>query len=127
MTSINSALQVDVTGQVAADSIGTYLYSGFGGQVDFIRGASRCPNGKAIIALPSTAKNGNVSRITAFLTPGSGVVTSRADVHYVVTEYGIAQLYGRTLKERVRALVSIAHPDFRKAIEQEASTIGWLT
>ncbi|HNB16292.1 MAG TPA: acetyl-CoA hydrolase/transferase C-terminal domain-containing protein, partial [Candidatus Obscuribacter sp.] len=100
MTAINSALQVDITGQVAADSIGSYLYSGFGGQVDFIRGASRSPGGKAIIAMPSTARGGTVSRITTSLSPGSGVVTSRADVHYVVTEYGVAQLYGRSLKER---------------------------
>ncbi len=99
MTAINSALQVDVTGQVAADSIGNLLYSGFGGQVDFIRGAAHAKQGKAIIALPSTAKSGKVSRISAMLAPGAGVVTSRADVHYVVTEYGIAQLYGKTLKE----------------------------
>jgi acyl-CoA hydrolase len=126
MTAINSALQVDVTGQIAAGSIGTYLYSGFGGQVDFIRGASRGKDGKAIIALPSTAKNGTVSRICASLDKGSGVVTSRADVHYVVTEYGIAQLYGRTLKERMRALVDIAHPDFREQLEKDCRAISWL-
>jgi acetyl-CoA hydrolase len=126
MTAINSALQVDVTGQVVADSIGNYLYSGFGGQVDFIRGASRSKGGKAIIAMPSTAKNGKVSRITASLEPGSGVVTSRADVHYVVTEYGVAQLYGKTLRERVRALVSIAHPDFRRDLEKDLRSLPWL-
>jgi 4-hydroxybutyrate CoA-transferase len=126
MTSINSALQVDVTGQVAAGSIGTYLYSGFGGQVDFIRGASRCKNGKAIIAMPSTAKNGAVSRIRASLLPGSGVVTSRADVHCVVTEYGIAELYGRTMKQRMRALIDIAHPDFRETIARDCQAISWL-
>jgi 4-hydroxybutyrate CoA-transferase len=126
MTSINSALQVDITGQVAAGSIGTYLYSGFGGQVDFIRGASRAQEGKAIIALPSTAKNGTVSRITAALALGSGVVTSRADVHCVVTEYGIAQLYGCTLKERMRALIEIAHPDFRSSLEKDCRAISWL-
>lgn len=125
MTAINSALQVDVTGQVAADSLGCYLYSGFGGQVDFIRGASRSKNGKAIIAMPSTAKGGNVSRICASLLPGSGVVTSRADVHYVVTEYGIAQLYGRTIKERVRSLIAIAHPDFREKLEHDCSKFSW--
>lgn len=126
MTAINSALQVDLTGQVVADSIGDYLYSGFGGQVDFIRGASRSRGGKAIIAMPSTAKSGTVSRIVARLAPGSGVVTSRADVHYVVTEYGVAQLYGRTLKERVRALIGIAHPDFRENLERESHSFPWL-
>lgn len=125
MTAVNSALQVDVTGQVSADSIGCYFYSGFGGQVDFIRGASRSKNGKAIIAMPSTAKGGNVSRICASLLPGSGVVTSRADVHYVVTEYGIAQLYGRTIKERVRALIAIAHPEFREKLEHDCSKFSW--
>lgn len=126
MTAINSALQVDVSGQVVADSIGNYLYSGVGGQVDFIRGASRSKGGKAIIAMPSTAKGGQVSRITACLDPGGGVVTSRADVHYVVTEYGVAQLYGKTLKERVRALVTIAHPDFRDSLEDDLKSLPWL-
>lgn len=126
MTSINSALQVDVTGQVVSDSIGHYLYSGFGGQLDFIRGASRGRNGKAIIAMPSTAKDGTISRITAVFPPGAGVVTTRADVHYVVTEFGIAQLFGRTLKERVRALINIAHPDFRAQLEEEAREFPWL-
>lgn len=126
MTAINSALQVDVTGQVAADSLGTYLYSGVGGQVDFIRGAARSLNGKAIIALPSTAKKGAFSRIVASLSPGSGVVTSRADVHYVVTEYGIAQLYGKTMKERAEALINIAHPVFRSKIAEECRQISWL-
>ena len=125
MTAINSALQIDVTGQVAADSIGDYLYSGVGGQVDFIRGAARAKNGKAIIALPSTAKHGTVSRIVANLAIGSGVVTSRADVHYVVTEFGIAQLYGKTLKERMQALIAIAHPDFREKLEADCELIHW--
>ncbi len=119
MTAINSALEIDLSGQVCADSIGNYLYSGFGGQVDFIRGASRAKQGKAIIALPSTAKNGDISRIVATLDPGSGVVTTRADVHYVVTEYGIAQLFGKTLAQRMRALIDIAHPNFRESLERQ--------
>lgn len=127
MTAINSALQVDITGQVAADSIGSYLYSGFGGQVDFIRGASRSPGGKAIIVMPSTARGGTVSRITTSLSPGSGVVTSRADVHYVVTEYGVAQLYGRSLKERTRELIRIAHPAFREELEHGCRGLSWLS
>jgi 4-hydroxybutyrate CoA-transferase len=125
MTAINSALQVDVTGQVAADTIGNLLYSGFGGQVDFVRGAAHAKQGKAIIALPSTAKGGKISRISAMLNTGSGVVTSRADVHYVVTEYGVAQLYGKTLKERARALIAIAHPDFKAEIEKQCSSYSW--
>ncbi len=120
MVAINSALAVDLTGQVCADSIGTSIYSGFGGQVDFIRGASRSKGGVPIIALPSTAKDGAVSRLVDTLLPGSGVVTTRADVHYVVTEYGIANLYGRSLRERARALVDIAHPDFRGELETAA-------
>ncbi len=126
MVSINSALQVDLTGQVASDSIGSYLYSGFGGQVDFIRGASHCPNGKAIIAMPSTAKNDTVSRITPQLVVGSGVVTSRADVHYVVTEYGIAQLFGKSVKERKEALIAISHPKFRDSLYEQCKQIPWL-
>ncbi len=126
MTAINSALQVDVTGQVEAGSIGSYLYSGFGGQLDFIRGATSARQGKAIIALPSTAKNGTVSRIKACLSPGACVVTTRADVHYVVTEFGVAQLFGRTLKERVHALINIAHPKFRAELEEEVRAYKWL-
>jgi len=113
MISINSALEVDVTGQVCADSIGTKFYSGVGGQVDFVRGASRSKGGKSFIALPSTAKDETISRICATLKPGSGVTTSRNDVHYVVTEYGVADLYGRSISERVQSLVNIAHPKFR--------------
>lgn len=127
MTAINSALQVDLTGQVCADSLGSDLYSGCGGQVDFVRGTSRCPGGKPIIALPSTAKNDTVSRICTTLMPGSGVVTTRFDVHYVVTEYGIAELHGKNLKDRVRALISIAHPSFRAKLEEEAAQrLRWL-
>ena len=124
MTAINSALQVDLTGQVCSDSVDGQLYSGFGGQVDFIRGASRAREGKAIIALPSTAKKGTISRIVPTVT--GGVVTSRADVHYVVTEYGVAQLYGRNLKQRAAALLNIAHPRFRAELEEQCQRVAWL-
>ncbi|NOZ94678.1 MAG: acetyl-CoA hydrolase/transferase family protein [Acidobacteria bacterium] len=120
MVAINSAISIDLTGQVCADSIGTRIYSGFGGQLDFIRGAARAKRGVPIIALPSTARGGTVSRITDTLLPGSGVVTTRADVHWVVTEYGRADLYGASLRERARALIDIAHPDFREELERAA-------
>ncbi len=120
MVAINSALSVDITGQVCADSIGTSVYSGFGGQVDFIRGAARSKGGVPVIALPSTARGGTVSRLCDTLLPGSGVVTTRADVHYVVTEYGVADLYGRSLRERAEQLIGIAHPDFRTELVQAA-------
>jgi acyl-CoA hydrolase len=120
MVAINSALQVDLTGQVCADSLGIKPYSGFGGQVDFIRGASRSKGGVPIIALLSTARRGTVSRIAPMLEPGSGVVTSRADVHYVVTEHGIAYLHGKTLRERAEALIAIADPRFRNELEDFA-------
>jgi len=119
MISINSAIEVDITGQVSADSIGTRIYSGVGGQMDFIRGASLSPGGKPIIALPSTTRNGE-SKITSFLKPGAGVVTTRAHVHYIVTEYGVASLYGKTLRERAHALINIAHPDHREELERQA-------
>ena len=118
MVAINSAIEVDLTGQVCADSIGSSMYSGVGGQMDFIRGASLSEGGKAIIALPSTTKSG-ISRIVPTLKPGAGVVTTRAHVHYVVTEYGIANLYGKTVRERVKALVNIAHPDHREIIDRQ--------
>ena len=118
MVAINSAIEVDVTGQVCADSIGVKMYSGVGGQMDFIRGASLSDNGKAIIALPSITKKG-ISRIVPFLNSGAGVVTTRAHVHYIVTENGIANLYGRTIKERVKALVNIAHSNHQEHIEKE--------
>jgi acyl-CoA hydrolase len=118
MVSINSAVEVDVTGQVCADSMGTSIYSGVGGQMDFIRGASLSDGGKAIIALPSITRKG-VSRIVPSLKPGAGVVTTRAHVHYIITEYGIANLYGKTIKERVKALVKVAHPDYRESIDKE--------
>jgi acetyl-CoA hydrolase len=120
MVAINSALAVDLTGQVCADSIGRVMYSGFGGQVDFIRGAARSRGGKPIIALPSTARGGAVSRIVDTLLEGSGVVTTRADVHYVVTEHGVASLFGRSLRERAEALIAVAHPDFRGELRAAA-------
>jgi acyl-CoA hydrolase len=120
MVAINSALQVDLTGQVCADSLGTKPFSGFGGQVDFIRGAAHSKGGVPIIALPSTAMHGTVSRIVPVLEPGAGVVTSRADVHYVVTEHGIAYLHGKTLGERAEALIAIADPQFRAELEDFA-------
>jgi 4-hydroxybutyrate CoA-transferase len=119
VTAINSAIEVDITGQVCADSIGTQLYSGVGGQMDFIRGASLSQGGKPIIALPSTTGRG-VSRIVSELKLGAGVVTTRAHVHYVVTEYGIANLYGMNLRQRAKAMIQIAHPDHREQLEAEA-------
>ncbi|MCK4448305.1 MAG: acetyl-CoA hydrolase/transferase family protein [Candidatus Marinimicrobia bacterium] len=120
MIAINSAVEVDLTGQVCSDSIGTRIYSGFGGQVDFIRGAAQSKGGKPIIALSSTAKGGNISKIVPTLKVGAGVVTTRADVHYVVTEHGIAYLHGKNLRQRAEALINIAHPDFRPMLEEEA-------
>jgi acetyl-CoA hydrolase len=120
MVAVNSAIEVDLTGQVCSDSIGDTIYSGFGGQVDFVRGASRAKNGRAVIALLSTAKDGQVSRISTVLDEGAGVVTSRADVHYVVTEFGVADLFGKTLRERAKALIGIAHPKFRDELEAGA-------
>ncbi len=120
MVAINSALAVDLTGQVCADSIGRSIYSGFGGQLDFIRGATRSRDGKPVIALPSTAKQGTLSRIVDTLEEGSGVVTTRADVHYVVTEHGIADLYDKSLRERAQALIAVAHPDFRGTLREAA-------
>lgn len=121
MTAINSCIELDLTGQVSADSIGTRMFSGFGGQVDFIRGAGESVDGlgKPIIALPSTTKKGE-SKIVPMLKPGAGVVTSRAHIHYVVTEYGIANLFGKSLRQRAHALIQIAHPDHRQALEKAA-------
>jgi len=126
MVAINSALQVDITGQVCSDSIGTYFYSGIGGQVDFLRGASRSKGGKAIIALSSTAKNGTISRITPMLAPGAGVVTSRGLIRYVVTEYGVAYLHGKSIRERAQALIEIAHPKFREELYDYCEHTKWL-
>ncbi|OUR94428.1 4-hydroxybutyrate CoA-transferase [Flavobacteriales bacterium 34_180_T64] len=118
MVAINSAIEVDLSGQVCADSIGAKMYSGVGGQMDFIRGASLSEGGKAIIALPSVTRHG-ISRIVPSLKAGAGVVTTRSHVHYIITEYGIANLYGKTIKERVKALVNIAHPDHRETIGKQ--------
>jgi 4-hydroxybutyrate CoA-transferase len=126
MVAINGALQVDLTGQVCADSLGPRPYSGFGGQLDFIRGAARSKGGVPIIALPSTAKSGTVSRIAPMLDPGAGVVTSRGDVHYVVTEHGIAYLHGKSLRERAQALIAIADPRFRAELEDAAERLHYL-
>lgn len=126
MVAINSALEADLTGQICADSIGTRIYSGFGGQLDFMRGAAASHGGKPIIALPSTGKNGTVSRIVPVLQTGAGVVTTRADVHYVVTEHGIAELFGKSLRERATALINIAHPNFREGLNQAAWERGLL-
>ena len=119
VVAINSAIEVDLTGQVCADSIGTRQYSGVGGQMDFIRGASLSPGGKPIIALPAATRRGD-SRIVPFLKQGAGVVTTRAHVHYVVTEFGVADLYGKALRERAKALIEIAHPDSREELEKAA-------
>ena len=126
MVAVNVAIEVDMTGQVCSDSIGFNFYSGVGGQVDFNRGAARAREGKAIIALPSTTKDGKISRIVPKLTEGAGVVLSRADVHYVVTEYGIADLFGKNIRERVLALAEIAHPDYRNEILHEAKNRRYI-
>ena len=119
VTAINSAIEVDLTGQVCADTIGTYQYSGVGGQMDFVRGASLSEGGKPIIALPSETKRGE-SKIVPFLKEGAGVTTTRAHVHYIVTEHGIANLYGKNLRQRARLLIDIAHPDHRETLERQA-------
>ncbi|MBM3127729.1 MAG: acetyl-CoA hydrolase/transferase family protein [Chloroflexi bacterium] len=126
MISINSAIEVDLTGQVCADSIGAALYSGIGGQVDFVRGAARSRGGKPIIALPADAKDGKISRIVPQLKPGAGVVTSRGDVHYIVTEFGVAYLYGKSVRERVCAMIAIAAPQFRAELEKYAKQNNYI-
>jgi acetyl-CoA hydrolase len=129
MVAINSAIEVDLTGQVCADSIGPKLYSGVGGQLDFIYGASRSKGGVPVIALPSTTvlKDGKlVTRIAAMLKEGAGVVTSRNHVRYVVTEYGVADLYGKTIRQRASQLINIAHPDFRDDLEKQAKELHYL-
>jgi len=126
MVAINSAIQVDLTGQVCSDSIGSTFYSGIGGQVDFLRGASRSKGGKPIIAISSTAKSGKISRIVPVLDPGAGVVTSRGLVRYIVTEYGVAYLHGKSIRERAKALIEIAHPDFRAELWEYCEKTKWL-
>ena len=126
MVAINVALEIDLTGQVCSDSLGYRFYSGIGGQVDFIRGAARSRGGKAIIAMPSTARDGTKSRIVAHLTEGAGVVTTRGDVHYVVTEYGIAYLHGKSIRERALSLINIAHPKFRRELMEAAKAQNYL-
>lgn len=123
---INSALEIDLTGQVCADSIGHRFYSGFGGQLDFIRGAARSKDGKPIIVLPSTREGGTISRIVPFLSEGAGVVTTRADVHYVVTEWGVANLHGKSIRERALALITIAHPKFRSELLKKAKELNYV-
>jgi acyl-CoA hydrolase len=119
VTAINSALQVDLTGQICADSLGTMFYSGVGGQIDFFYGASRSRGGKAIIAMPSVTDKG-ISKLAPILLPGAGVVTTRAHMHWLVTEYGAVNLYGRSLQERARLIISIAHPDHRETLDRAA-------
>lgn len=120
LCAVNSAISVDLTGQVNSDSIGARIYSGVGGQVDFLRAAARSPGGRPIVALPATAAGGTVSRIVSTLAKGAGVVTSRADVHWVVTEYGAVDLFGKSLPQRAEALISIAHPEFRARLRDES-------
>eukprot|EP01126_Amoeba_proteus_P044797 TRINITY_DN4999_c0_g2_i6.p1 TRINITY_DN4999_c0_g2~~TRINITY_DN4999_c0_g2_i6.p1 ORF type:complete len:265 (-),score=60.87 TRINITY_DN4999_c0_g2_i6:147-833(-) len=125
VTAINGAIEVDITGQVCADSVGTKLYSGIGGQMDFMRGAAMSQGGKAILALPSTTNSGE-SRIAVTLKKGAGVVTTRAHVHYVVTEHGVAYLWGKNLQQRASSLINIAHPNHQEALEKETTeTYGW--
>lgn len=126
MIAINSALQIDLTGQVCSDSLGNKFYSGIGGQVDFLRGASRSRGGKPIIAISSTAKHGTISRIVPTLSPGAGVVTSRGLIRYVVTEYGVAYLHGKTIRERAQALINIAHPKFQEELYDYCEKTKWL-
>jgi len=126
MVGINVGLEIDLTGQVCSDSLGYKFYSGIGGQVDFIRGAARSRGGKAIIAMPSTARDGEISRIVPRLTEGAGVVTTRGDIHYVVTEYGIAYLHGKSISKRVLDLINIAHPKFRKELIQAAKAQHYI-
>src|SRR4029077_12899836 len=126
MVAINSALQVDLTGQVCSDSIGNQFYSGIGGLVDFLSGASRSRGGKQISYISSTAKQSNISRIAPMLDPGAGVVTSRGLIRYVVTEYGVAYLHGKSIRERAQALIEIAHPKFRDELYEYCERTKWL-
>jgi acyl-CoA hydrolase len=125
VVAINSAVEIDITGQVVSDSVGARFISGFGGQLDFMRGAARSRGGKPIIAVTSTAKNGMVSRIVPRIKNGAGVVTTRADVHYVVTEYGVVYLHGKNVRQRAEALIEIAHPKFREELNEHMREMGW--
>jgi acyl-CoA hydrolase len=127
VAAINTALEIDLTGQVCADSIGARIFSGIGGQLDFMRGAALSEGGKPIIALPSTAAGGNVSRIVTTLKQGAGVVTTRGHVQYVVTEYGVVNLFGLNLRQRAQALIEIAHPDFRAELRREVQALRHFT
>jgi acyl-CoA hydrolase/GNAT superfamily N-acetyltransferase len=126
MVTVNTAIEIDLTGQACSDSLGTEFKSGIGGQADFNRGANRSPGGKNILALPSTAKHGTITRIVPHLTPGAGVVTTRGDIHYVVTEYGTAYLHGKSIQDRAMALISIAHPDYRAELLKKAVEYGYV-
>jgi len=129
MVAINSAIEIDLTGQVCADSIGPKFFSGIGGQLDFVYGASRSKGGVPIIAMPSTTemKDGTlISKVVPMLKQGAGVVTGRNHVHYIVTEYGVADLYGKSVRQRVKELINIAHPDFRADLEKQARELHWL-
>ena len=126
MVAINSAIEVDLTGQICADSIGSKLYSGVGGQLDFIYGASRSEGGVPIIALPSTTKNDQITRIVPMLKQGAGVVTSRNHVRYIVTEYGVADLYGKTIRQRAKNLINVAHPKFREELTRQAKELNYI-
>ncbi|HXG58067.1 MAG TPA: acetyl-CoA hydrolase/transferase C-terminal domain-containing protein, partial [Thermoanaerobaculia bacterium] len=123
VVAVNSAIEIDLSGQVVADSIGFRLYSGIGGQMDFMRGAALSPGGVPVIAIPSTAAGGRVSRIVRSIREGAGVVTTRGHVHWVVTEYGAVDLWGKSLRERADALISIAHPDFRAELRRSIAEV----
>jgi acyl-CoA hydrolase len=125
VVAINSAVEIDLTGQAVADSVGSRFVSGFGGQLDFMRGAARSRGGKPVLAITSTAKDGTVSRIVPQITKGAGVVTTRADAHYVVTEYGVAYLHGKNVRQRAEALIEIAHPKFREELSEQLRELGW--
>jgi acetyl-CoA hydrolase len=125
VVAINSAIEIDLTGQAVSDSVGGRFISGFGGQLDFMRGAARSRGGKPVIAVTSTAKEGSVSRIVPWIKNGAGVVTTRADAHYVVTEYGVAYLHGKNVRQRAEALIEIAHPKFREELSESLRERGW--
>ena len=126
MVAINSCLQIDLTGQVVSDNTGSTIISGFGGQVDFIRGAARSKGGRPIIAMPATAKGGKISRIVSEHPAGYGITTTRADVHWIATEYGIVDLWGMHRKKRAQALIDLAHPSFREQLQEDAVRLGFL-